>query len=105
MAYETVTAANGSGEAREARVAMVLTYTRGRPIRGPYGAVTGAFRYERAGERHHPRVPTNSPASGFSSAFDYTVAGHDLDRSGLLLARGPAAPSRDARDAGGLSTR
>ncbi len=93
VAYETVTATNGSGKTREARVAMVLAYTRGRQIRGPHGVVTGAFRYER------PVSGTTAgayeqPGQRFSSAFDYTVAGRDLDRSGLLLARGPAVPSR-----------
>ncbi len=92
VVYETVTAANGAGRPQEAQVAMLLAYTRGRPIRGPHGVPTGAFRYER---------PVSASASGayeqpgqsFSSAFRYTVAGRDLDRSGLLLARGPAAPS------------
>ncbi len=93
VVYETVTAANGSGQTREARVAMVLAYTRGRQIRGPHGVVSGAFRYER------PMSGTTAgayeqPGQRFSGAFDYTVAGRDLDRSGLLLARGPAAPSR-----------
>ena len=93
VAYETVTAANGSGRPEEAKVAMVVAYTRGRQIRGPHGVLTGAFRYERpvsasaAGAYEQPGQP-------FSSTFSYTVAGRDLDRSGLLLARGPAAPSR-----------
>ena len=93
VAYETVTAANGSGRPEEAKLAMVVAYTRGRQIRGPHGVLTGAFRYER---------PVSSSAAGayeqsgqpFSSTFSYTVAGRDLDRSGLLLARGPAVPSR-----------
>jgi hypothetical protein len=93
VAYETVTAANDSGRPQEARVGMVVAYTRRRQIRGPHGVLTGAFRYER---------PVGSSALGayeqpgqpFSSAFGYTAAGRNLDRSGLLLARGPAAPSR-----------
>ena len=93
VAYETVTAANGSGRPEEAKVAMVLAYTRGRQIRGPHGVITDAYRYER------PVSPSalgayEQPGQRFSSAFNYTVAGRDLDRSGLLLARGPAAPSR-----------
>ncbi len=93
VAYETVTAANGSSRPQEARVAMLLAYTRGRQIHGPHGVATGAFRYER------PVSGTTTgayeqPGQRFSSTFDYSAAGRDLDRSGLLLARGPAAPSR-----------
>jgi hypothetical protein len=93
VVYDTVTAANRSGRAQTARVAMLMAYTRGRQIRGPHGVSTGAYRYER---------PVAAPTVGgyeqlgqsFSRGFRYTVAGRDLDRSGLLLARGPAAPSR-----------
>ena len=93
VVYETVTAANHSGRAQTARVAMLLAYTRGRQIRGPHGLSTGAYRYER---------PVAAPTVGgyeqlgqsFSRGFRYTIAGRDLDRSGLLLARGPAARSR-----------
>ncbi len=93
VAYETVIATNGSDRPRQARVAMLLAYTRGRQIHGPHGVLTGAFRYER---------PVSSsvlgayeqPGQSFSSAFSYTVAGRDFDRSGLLLARGPATASR-----------
>jgi hypothetical protein len=93
VAYETVTATNGSGRPREARVAMLLAYTRGRQIRGPHGVLTGAFRYERPVSASTPGA-YEQPGQPFSSSFGYTVAGRDLDRSGLLLARGPAAPSR-----------
>ncbi len=93
VAYETVTAANDSGRPQQARVAMVLAYTRGRQIRGPHAILTGAFRYERPVGPSTPGA-YEQPGQPFSSAFSYTVAGRDLDRSGLLLARGPAAPSR-----------
>jgi hypothetical protein len=93
VVYETVTAANGSGRPRDAKVAMVLAYTRGRQIRGPHGVLTGAYRYERPVSSGAPGA-YEQPGQPFSSAFSYTVAGRDLDRSGLLLARGPAAPSR-----------
>ncbi len=92
VAYETVTAANGSGRRREAKVALVVAYTRGRRIRGPNGARTGAFRYERP-VKAQSVGGYEQPGQPFSDAFHYTVAGRDLDRSGLLLARGPAAPS------------
>jgi hypothetical protein len=93
VAYETVRAVNGSALPRRARVGMLLAYTRGRQIRGPHGVVTGAYRYER------PVVAQTlgayeQPGQSFSPGFRYAVAGRDLDRSGLLLARGPAAPSR-----------
>ncbi len=93
VAYETVTAANGSGRPREARVGMVVADTRGRQIRGPHGVLTGAFRYERP-VSGGSRGAYEQPGQRFSAAFAYSVAGRDLDRSGLLLARGPAAPSR-----------
>jgi hypothetical protein len=96
VAYETVTATNGSGRPQEAQVAMLATYTRGREIRGPHGVMTGAFRYERPVSGQTPGA-YEQPGQRFSGAFRYTVAGRDLDRSGLLLARGPAAPSRPLR--------
>jgi hypothetical protein len=93
VAYETVTAFNGSRRPREAKVAMVVAYTRGSQIRGPDGAMTGAFRYERP-VKAQTVGGYAQPGQLFSDAFRYTVAGRDLDRSGLMLARGPAAPSR-----------
>ncbi len=93
VAYETVRAVNGSALPRRARVAMLLAYTRGRQIRGPHGVVTGAYRYKRPVSPGSPGA-YEQPGQPFSSTFSYTVAGRDLDRSGLLLARGPAAPSR-----------
>ena len=92
VAYETVAATNGSGRPQEARVGMVVAYTRGRQIRGPHGVLTGAFRYERPVSGGSPGA-YEQPGQRFSAAFAYSVAGRDLDRSGLLLARGPAAPS------------
>jgi hypothetical protein len=96
VAYETVTATNGSARPSEAQVAMLLAYTRGRQIRGPHGVMTGAFRYERPVSGGTPGS-YEQPGQSFSSAFRYRVAGRDLNRSGLLLARGPAAPSRPLR--------
>ncbi len=93
VAYETITATNGSGHPREARVAMLVAYTRGRQIRGPHGVVTGAFRYERP-LSGSSAGSYDQPGQRFSKDFLYGVAGRDLDRSGLLLTRGPAAPSR-----------
>ena len=93
VAYETVTATNGSDRSEEAEVAMVVAYTRGRQNRGPHGMLTGAYRYERPVSSGSPGA-YEQPGQPFSSTFSYTVAGRDLDRSGLLLARGPAAPSR-----------
>lgn len=93
VAYETVTAVNRSGRPREARVAMLIAYTRGRQIRGPHGLMTGAFRYERPLGGGADGA-YEQPGEAFSKSFTYSVAGRDLDRSGLLLARGPAAASR-----------
>jgi hypothetical protein len=92
VTYETVTATNNSNGPREARVAMAVAYTRGRGLRGVHGLTTGAYRYERPvsgtpGLYEQPGVP-------FSPSFAYTTSGRDLDRSGLLLARGPSTPSR-----------
>jgi hypothetical protein len=92
VAYETFTLTNRSREPRLARLAMTIAYTRGRPTLGAHGLMTSAYRYERPvagqGEGFYEQ-----PGQLFSPSFDYTVAGRDLDRSGLLLARGPAAPS------------
>jgi hypothetical protein len=93
VAYETVTATNGSSRPFQARVGMVVAYTRGRQIRGPHSVLTGAYRYERPVSSSVPGA-YQQPGQPFSSNFSYTVAGRDLDRSGLLLARGPATPSR-----------
>lgn len=93
VAYETVTATNGSVRPCWAKLAMDVAYTRGREIRGAYGRATGAFRYERPA-----RAATvgyyEQPGQAFSASFSYSVRGRDLDRSGLLLARGPDRPSR-----------
>ncbi len=89
VAYETVTAINGSDRPREALVAMVLAYTRGRQIRGAHGAMTGVFRYERP-LSGRTDGSYDQPGQPFSRAFVYSIAGRDMDRSGLLLARGPA---------------
>jgi hypothetical protein len=96
VAYDTVSATNTSGRAHEAQVAMEVAYTRGPQIRGLRGAMTGAYRYERP-VTDQPDGLYDQPGQAFSPAFRYTTAGRDLDRSGLLLARGPAAPSRPLR--------
>ncbi|MGH2911094.1 MAG: hypothetical protein ACRDJ3_01315 [Solirubrobacteraceae bacterium] len=92
VAYETVTATNSSNRPREARVAMAVAYTRGPQLRGIHGMSTGAYRYERP-VSGAPGL-YEQPGQPFSASFAYTTPGRDLDRSGLLLARGPSAPSR-----------
>jgi hypothetical protein len=93
VAYDTVTATDDSDRPQEARVAMAIAYTRGAPIRGAHGLPTRAYRYERP-VSGQPAGYYDQPGQPFSAAFTYTAVGRDLDRSGLLLARGPAAPSR-----------
>jgi hypothetical protein len=89
VAYETVTVRNDSGGPATARLELGIAYTRGRMVRGTHGLMTGAFRFERptgAG----PAGAYEQPGQPFSPAFSYSTQGRDLDRSGLLLARGPA---------------
>jgi hypothetical protein len=93
IAYDTVTVTNGSDRPREARVAMQIAYTHRRQIRGAHGLATGAYRYERP-VGGQPSGYYEQPGQPFSTSFSYSTVGRDLDRSGLLLARGPAAPSR-----------
>jgi hypothetical protein len=93
VAYETVSAVNESAAPREARVAMAVAYTRGRETVGVHGIATGVYRYERPATAARPGL-YEQPGQAFSPAFSYGTAGRDLDRSGLLLARGPAAASR-----------
>jgi hypothetical protein len=93
VAYETVTATNDSNRSREARVAMALAYTRGPQVLGAHRLKTGAYRYERP-VTGQANGFYDQPGQAFSPSFEYSVRGRDLDRSGLLLARGPAAPSR-----------
>ena len=89
VAYVTFTVQNTSARASRARLAMAIAYTRGRQIKGAHGLSTGAYRYERpvsgAGEGYYEQ-----PGQAFSSSFAYSAPGRDIDRSGLLLARGPA---------------
>jgi hypothetical protein len=92
VAYDTVTATNTTTRPREARVAMAIAYTRGRLLRGVHGTVTAAYRYERPVDGTPGLY--DQPGERFSPSFAYTTSGRDLDRSGLLLARGPSAPSR-----------
>jgi hypothetical protein len=101
VAYETVTATNDSGRSREAAVAMALAYTRGPQVLGAHRLKTGAYRYERP-VTGQANGFYDQPGQAFSPSFEYSVRGRDLDRSGLLLARGPAAASRPlASTAGG----
>lgn len=93
VAYETISATNTSGERRTAQVAMQVAYTRGRQIAGAHGLTTGAYRFERPVSAQAPGY-YEQPGQPFSPAFSYTLHGRDLDRSGLLLARGPDEPSR-----------
>lgn len=93
VAYVTFTVANTSGRARRARLGMAIAYTRGRQIKGAHGLSTGAYRYERpvsGGKEGY----YEQPGQAFSPAFAYSSRGRDLDRSGLLLARGPALRGR-----------
>jgi hypothetical protein len=92
VAYETVTATNASSRPWEARLAMAVAYTRGRQLRGVHGTTTGAYRYERPASGASGFY--EQPGQAFSPSFAYTTQGRDLDRSGLLLARGPSAASR-----------
>ncbi|HEY1457636.1 MAG TPA: hypothetical protein VGF15_03875 [Solirubrobacteraceae bacterium] len=93
VAFETVSVTNDSPHPREAQVAMAIAYTRGRQIRGTHGLLTGVYRYERP-VTGQPDGLYDQPGQLFSPTFTYSTAGRDLDRSGLLLARGPQQPSR-----------
>ena len=94
VAYETVTASNASNRAQRAQVAMQLAYTRGHQISGAHGLMTGAYRYERPVEASAVGF-YEQPGQAFFPTFSYLTAGRDLDRSGLLMARGPAFPSHE----------
>jgi hypothetical protein len=100
VAYETLSAANDSSAPREAQVAMAIAYTRGRQILGAHGLPTGEYRYERP-VTNQPEGLYDQPGQAFSPSFTYSTAGRDLDRSGLLLARGPDGPSRALAGSGG----
>lgn len=93
IAYDTITVTNDSDRPREARVAMQIAYTRERQIHGAHGLATGAYRYERP-VGGQPSGYYEQPGQPFSPAFTYSAVRRDLDRSGLLLARGPDLPSR-----------
>ncbi len=93
VAYVTLTAFNSSERPREARVAMGVAYTRGRQTRGVHGIMTGVYRFERPATGQPPGF-YQQPGQPFSPTFQYGTNGRDLLRSGLLLARGPQAPSQ-----------
>jgi hypothetical protein len=92
VAYDTVTATNASDHPSWAQVAMALAYTRGPQLVGAHGMRTGAYRYERPLTGQPPGF-YDQPGQRFSSSFSYSLAGRDVIRSGVMLARGPAAPS------------
>ncbi len=100
VAYDTVTVTNEADRPRSAQVAMCVAYTRGPQIRGPHGVMTGAYRYERPARSQQAGF-YDQPGQAFSPTFHYTTAGRDLVRSGLLLARGPAASSQAIGTPGG----
>lgn len=96
VAYLTITATNRSAGTATARLEMAIAYTRGAPANSPDGGLATRFRYQR------PSTGTglgayHQPGQAFSRRFAYSFAGRDLIRSGLLLGRGPAAPSRTLR--------
>jgi hypothetical protein len=93
VAYETITAENTANAPRRAQVAMQIAYTRGHQINGAHGLPTAAFRYERPVQATAAGF-YDQPGEAFSPTFSYSLDGRDLDRSGLLLARGPVLPSR-----------
>jgi hypothetical protein len=93
VGYLTLTATNTSARPAEADVGMGVAYTRGRQIKGVHGITTGAYRFERPATGQ-PAGFYEQPGQPFSPSFDYATSGRDLLRSGLLLARGPQAPSR-----------
>jgi hypothetical protein len=95
VVYDTVRVTNESGRPHAARLAMEVAYTRGHRIRGFHGILTGRYRYERPVSGQPGSY--EQPGQRFSSSFKYTVVGRDLDRSGLLLARGPTVRSHPLR--------
>jgi hypothetical protein len=96
VAYESVRVTNHATTPRVAQLAMAIAYTRGRQILGVHGLPSGEYRYERP-VTDQPTGYYDQPGQSFSQGFTYTTAGRDLDRSGLLLARGPASGSRPLR--------
>jgi hypothetical protein len=100
VAYDTVAGVNRSSAPHEAQVAMAVAYTRGRRILGAHGLPTGEYRYERP-VTDQPEGFYDQPGQAFDPSFTYRTTGRDLDRSGLLLARGPNAPSRALAGSGG----
>ncbi|HXD66547.1 MAG TPA: hypothetical protein VNV17_18130 [Solirubrobacteraceae bacterium] len=88
VTYLSLSAHNDTGRRLTAQAALQVEYSRGREVTGFHGVPTGAYRYER---------PATTPADGFffqlGATFDprwqYSVAGRDVLRDGLLLVRGP----------------
>ena len=93
VAYETLTASNKSTVSTTAQAAMLLAYTGGTPTPGARGQITRTYRYERPASAQAPGL-YEQPGQAFSPAFLYRADGRDLDRSGLLLARGPDETGR-----------
>jgi hypothetical protein len=98
VVYQTVTMSNPSGQTRLAQVEMSVAYTAGSPIKSSDGGLATPFRFQRPA-LGGPLGAYYQPGQQFSTSFSYTFQGRDLDRSGLLLARGPAASSQAIRDA------
>ena len=97
VVYQTVSMSNASGKTRLAQVQMSLAYTDGAPIKSSDGGLATPFRFQRPA-LGGPLGAYHQPGQPFSASFAYSFQGRDLDRSGLLLARGPAAPSRAIPD-------
>ncbi len=93
VAYESITIHNASTRRQHGRLAMSVAYTRGHQIAGAHGLVTSEFRFERP-VTNQPEGLYYQPGQAYSPGFTYESGGRDLVRSGLLLARGPAAPGR-----------
>lgn len=93
VAYETLLVRNTSKHPTIARLALAIAYARGPQVIGADGTPTTAYRYARP-VSGGSLGSYSQPGQTFSTSFEYSVAGRDLDRSGLLLARGPAWGSR-----------
>ncbi len=97
VVYQTTSISNTSGRTRLAQVQMSLAYTDGSPIKSSDGGLATPFRFQRPA-LGGPLGAYYQPGQQFSASFAYTIKGRDLDRSGLLLARGPTASSETIRD-------
>ncbi len=94
VVYLTVTAHNTGARRQTARVALQVEYTRGPQAPGFHGFLTSPSRYERPAADIGPPGFFEQLGEEFSPAWEYAVAGRDIVRDGLLLARGPARPAQ-----------